>query len=68
MHGVAYQMKTEKFEKTVRSEVGKMSTHIINDNYIEAEKALRSGVATYVANAVAKNISDIRKQEQASRR
>ena len=61
-------MSKAKFDRTVKTEMGKMSTHIINDDYIQAEQALRSGVATYVANAVARNISDIRKQEQASRK
>lgn len=61
-------MDGKKFDKSVRSEVGKMATHIIRDDYAGAEQALRSGIACYVADNVVRNISDIRKQEKASRR
>jgi len=60
-------MDGKKFDKSVRTEMGAMAKHIIRDDYVEAEKSLRSGVAVYVADSIAKGISEIRKQENASR-
>jgi hypothetical protein len=61
-------MSGKKFDRTVKTEMGKMSTAIINDDYMGAEKSLKSGIAVYVASAVAKGMTEIRKQEDASRK
>ena len=40
-----------------------IANHAIEDNFMDAEVALKKAVGSYVANKIANNIVDIRKQE-----
>ena len=42
---------------------GQIAQHVIDDNYVDAEKALKQAVGSHVANRIANDMVDLRKQD-----